>query len=85
MKLHGILLRISVFRIPFESVGELTRHIVDALHAGKSVAVHCRQGIGRSVVIAAAALISDFSSWLPIQLIHGPPSPVGRPTVLGDR
>jgi protein-tyrosine phosphatase len=32
--------------------------IVDALHAGKSVALHCRQGIGRSPLIAAAALIA---------------------------
>lgn len=41
-----------------ESVGELTRHIVNALQEGKNVAVHCRQGIGRSALIAAAALIS---------------------------
>jgi protein-tyrosine phosphatase len=32
--------------------------IVEALNAGKSVALHCRQGIGRSAMIAAAALIS---------------------------
>ena len=37
---------------------QLVDQIVDALHAGKSVALHCRQGIGRSVLIAAAALIS---------------------------
>jgi len=41
-----------------EAVAQLVDQIVDALHAGKSVALHCRQGIGRSVVIAAAALIS---------------------------
>ena len=41
-----------------EAVVQLVDHIVDALHAGKSVALHCRQGIGRSAMIAAAALIS---------------------------
>ena len=39
-------------------MAQLIEHIVDALHAGKSVALHCRQGIGRSAMIAAAALIS---------------------------
>lgn len=43
----------------FESVGELTSEIVNALRAGKNVAVHCRQSIGRSGLIAAAVLISD--------------------------
>lgn len=43
----------------FESVGELTRDIVNALRAGKNVVVHCRQSIGRSGLIAASALISD--------------------------
>ena len=32
--------------------------MANALHAGKNVTVHCRQGIGRSALIAAAALIS---------------------------
>ena len=41
-----------------EAVVQLVDHIVDALHAGKSVALHCRQGIGRSAMVAAAALIS---------------------------
>jgi protein-tyrosine phosphatase len=41
-----------------EAVAELADHIVDALRAGRTVAVHCRQGIGRSGMIAAAALIS---------------------------
>jgi predicted protein tyrosine phosphatase len=42
-----------------ESVAELASQIVNALHAGKNVALHCRQGIGRSALIAAAALISS--------------------------
>ena len=42
-----------------ESVAELASHIVTALHSGKNVALHCRQGIGRSALIAAAALVSS--------------------------
>ena len=42
-----------------EAVAQLVDQIVDALHAGKSVALHCRQGIGRSAMVAAAALISS--------------------------
>ena len=42
-----------------EAVAKLVAEIVDALHAGKSIALHCRQGIGRSAMVAAAALISE--------------------------
>lgn len=41
-----------------EAVAQLVDHTVDGLHAGKSVALHCRQSIGRSGMIAAALLIS---------------------------
>ena len=41
-----------------EVVAELADHLVDALRSGKTVAVHCRQGIGRSAMIVAAALIA---------------------------
>jgi protein-tyrosine phosphatase len=41
-----------------EAVGELVTLLTAALQAGKTVAVHCRQGIGRSALIAAATLIS---------------------------
>jgi predicted protein tyrosine phosphatase len=41
-----------------ESAAQLASQIVDALHAGKNVALHCRQGIGRSALVAAVALIS---------------------------
>jgi protein-tyrosine phosphatase len=40
------------------AVGELVEHLDNALHDGKSVAVHCRQGIGRSSLITAAALMA---------------------------
>ena len=41
-----------------ESVADVTNRIIDALEQGKSVAVHCRQGIGRSSVIVAAVLVA---------------------------
>ena len=41
------------------AVAQLVEQILDALHAGKNVAFHCRQGIGRSALIVAATLISD--------------------------
>jgi protein-tyrosine phosphatase len=37
----------------------LLRKIVGALEEGKSVAVHCRQGVGRSGLIAAGVLMSS--------------------------
>jgi protein-tyrosine phosphatase len=41
-----------------ESVTILVNDIVDALAAGKNVAIHCRQGIGRAPLIAAGVLIA---------------------------
>ena len=41
-----------------ESVAHLAADIVDALEAGKNVAVHCRQGIGRSGMIVGAVLMA---------------------------
>ena len=43
----------------YAEVAQLADGIVEALRTGKSVALHCRQGIGRSAMIAAAALIAD--------------------------
>ena len=37
----------------------LLKKLEKALEAGKTVAVHCRQGIGRSAMIAAALLIAS--------------------------
>jgi len=39
-------------------VAELVDEVVDALRSGKTVAVHCRQGIGRSGMMVAATLIA---------------------------
>jgi protein-tyrosine phosphatase len=42
-----------------EAVLSLLKRIVRALETGKGVAVHCRQGIGRSGLIAAGVLMSS--------------------------
>ena len=41
-----------------ELVAELASAIVDALDMGKNVAVHCRQGIGRSGMIVGGVLVA---------------------------
>lgn len=41
-----------------EAVAALADDIVDALDTGKSVAVHCRQGIGRSGMIVGGVLVA---------------------------
>lgn len=41
-----------------ESVAELASGIVEALDRGKNVAVHCRQGIGRSGMIVGGVLVA---------------------------
>jgi protein-tyrosine phosphatase len=42
----------------YESVAALTTGIVESLERGRNVAVHCRQGIGRSAVIVGAVLVT---------------------------
>jgi len=41
-----------------ESVAELAAEIIAALDQGRSIAVHCRQGIGRSGLIAGGVLVA---------------------------
>jgi protein-tyrosine phosphatase len=41
-----------------EAVAELASDIVEALDAGRNVAVHCRQGIGRSGMIVGGVLVA---------------------------
>ncbi|HMH49143.1 MAG TPA: dual specificity protein phosphatase family protein [Candidatus Acidoferrum sp.] len=41
-----------------EAVAELADQIIDALSAGKTVVVHCRQSIGRSAMVIAAVLLA---------------------------
>ena len=42
-----------------ESAADLIRSIMETLARGGTVAVHCRQGVGRSALIAAAALVGE--------------------------
>lgn len=42
-----------------ESAAELVSDVVAALERGRTVAVHCRQGIGRSAVITGAVLVAE--------------------------
>ena len=44
---------------PDGSAAELVSHVVEALERGRSVAIHCRQGIGRSALIAGAVLVAE--------------------------
>ena len=41
-----------------EAVAELATQLSDALQAGRSVGLHCRQGVGRSGLLAVATLVS---------------------------
>src|SRR5262249_17752877 len=43
---------------PYAPAEQLIDEIVQALRAGEHVVIHCRMGIGRSAVIAAAALVA---------------------------
>lgn len=45
-----------------EAVASLAGDLVDALRAGKVVALHCRQGLGRSPLVAAATLVAAGES-----------------------
>jgi len=58
-------LAFGAFPVPDRSVPSqhaeaerLIAEIVEALNAGKHVAIHCRMGIGRSAMITAAVLIT---------------------------
>lgn len=42
-----------------ESVAQLASDLGNLLNTGKNVALHCRQGIGRSSLIAAAVLVAS--------------------------
>jgi protein-tyrosine phosphatase len=41
-----------------ESVAAVVSGILDALEAGRNVAVHCRQGIGRSALVVGGVLVA---------------------------
>jgi protein-tyrosine phosphatase len=42
-----------------EATAELVRELKKALEVGRSVAVHCRQGVGRSALISALLLVEE--------------------------
>jgi protein-tyrosine phosphatase len=42
-----------------EAMADLAVKLLDALRSGQTVAVHCRQGIGRSAMVVAATLIAE--------------------------
>ncbi len=48
--------------VSFGDAASLMTRIADQLDAGKNVAVHCRQGVGRSGMIAAGVLVTSGSS-----------------------
>ena len=64
---------------PSSNTQELFQELEKRLHLGKNVAVHCRQGIGRSSLIAATLLIlagvDSKKAWENIQKAHGCPVP----------
>jgi protein-tyrosine phosphatase len=56
-------------------VGDLVRHLEEHLVAGRFVVTHCRAGIGRSSLLAAAVLVQDGLSpdeaWERISVARG--------------
>jgi protein-tyrosine phosphatase len=41
-----------------KATAELVRRLEDRLNGGKTVALHCRQGVGRSALLAACLLVA---------------------------
>ena len=60
-KIHFIWFPIPDRGVPASTQAALLllRSIAEALEAGKNVAVHCRQGVGRSGLIAAGVLMAS--------------------------
>jgi protein-tyrosine phosphatase len=58
-----------------ESMAALVKSLEKALRDGKNVAVHCRQGIGRSSLAAASLLVSagdsPYDAWQRIENSRG--------------
>jgi protein-tyrosine phosphatase len=61
------------------AVLELLRRLESAMTAGKTVAIHCRQGIGRSALLAASLLVlagvSPEQAFQRVQAARGCPVP----------
>jgi protein-tyrosine phosphatase len=65
-----------------DELSELVARLEDALASGKNVAVHCRQGIGRSSLLAAALLVATgadpYEAFKRIEEVRGTPVPDTR-------
>jgi protein-tyrosine phosphatase len=80
-------LGIEFARLPTADLGvpegaptvSLARHVMDRLADGAQVVVHCRMGIGRSSVFAAAVLVGEGiaadEAWRRIRAARGVPVP----------
>jgi protein-tyrosine phosphatase len=67
--------------LPFSSTAaaELARRLEEKLAKGKNVAIHCRQGVGRSAIIAASVLVAAGveadAAWGKVRAARGCPVP----------
>jgi protein-tyrosine phosphatase len=63
----------------FAAVTELVRHLEEKLAKGKTIAVHCRQGVGRSALMAASVLVAAGveaeTAWAKVRAARGCPVP----------
>jgi protein-tyrosine phosphatase len=71
---------IADFGVPERSaLRPLVETLVEALNAGRHVAIHCRGGIGRSSLVAAAVLVrlgaAPDDAWATISAARGVPVP----------
>jgi len=63
----------------FTATAELARRLEVKLAKGKNVAIHCRQGVGRSALIAACVLVAAGveaeTAWGKVRAARGCPVP----------
>jgi protein-tyrosine phosphatase len=61
------------------AAAELARRLEERLAKGKNVAIHCRQGVGRSALIAACVLVAAGveaeTAWAKVRAARGCPVP----------
>jgi len=64
---------------PSTAAAELARRLEEKLAKGKTIAIHCRQGVGRSAVIAASVLVAAGveaeAAWAKVRKARGCPVP----------
>jgi protein-tyrosine phosphatase len=63
----------------FTAAAALVRRLEEKLAKGKNVAIHCRQGVGRSALIAASVLVAASveaeTAWAKVKEARGCPVP----------